>query len=623
MKKSGIAVAFVLVVLALAVLAVPAHAPRPTASLAFSSTGVAGSAPGTLRTAVAPATPTPQTTFPRTVLIETFTGVWCPHCPAETQSLYQFDLNTSHSVLNIAELHVCGQAPPAACLDNYVPPDQTSYTRGTFYSVCGYPDVFFDGQHDVCGASNSESQMGGEYAQHIANASAYAGNVSIADVASVSLGNVSDFVNVTSGVTGTYNAVTYLLEYIGKLNVNNGGGPHDIGNVVRETLYNHPLNLTAGEKTSFHAIGPVNSSWNTQNLSVATLVQANATHIVQNANMSAVSNMVTTVTSNASIVVSGNTATITVHAINGSSGLAIPGATVTVSPSLGSVNPTSGVTGSGGTFTTTFTASNVSAPQPVLISAQVQASGFVDGTGAVSIVVNPLVLSPAPTGLTVMPGNGEVTLNWTTPAAGGFGDTYYVYRSTSASGGYGPIGTSTTNQYVDSSVLTGQSYWYTVSAQNTSGFSGNTTATGATGVTTVPQGLPSTIAWWFSIDSQNFTSTGASSLPLFLPTGNFTYQFAPRSYAYVGEPVTAMLHVAGTPITLTAAFVPRYASLEGTVSPANAAVTLNGTVVNLTGGAFVEALAAGSYVIDVTAPGYQSNSTTVVLTPGNLTTDNV
>jgi hypothetical protein len=475
----------------------------------------------------------------------------------------------------------------------------------------------------VCGASNSETQMGGEYAQHIANASAYPGNVSIADTASVTLGNVSDFVNVTSGVTGTYNAVTYLLEYIGKLNVNNGGGPHDIGNVVRETLYNHPLNLTAGEKTSFHAIGLLNSSWNAKNLSVATLVQDNATHIVQNANMSAVSNMVTTVSSNASTVTSGQTALITVHAINGSSGLPISGATVTVSPSLGSVNPTGGVTGSGGTFTTTFTASNVSAPQPVLISAQVQASGFVDGMGAVSIVVNPLVLSPIPTGLTVTPGNGVVALNWTTPATGGAGDTYYIYRSTSASGGYATIGTSITDQYNDTSVTMGQAYWYTVSAQNNTGFSGNTSAIGATGVTAVSQGLPSTVGWWFSVDSLNQTSTGAGSLPLFLPTGNFTYEFASKSYAYVGEPVTALLHVADAPITLTAAFVPRYASLEGTVSPVSAAVTLNGTVVNLTGGAFVEALAAGTYVLDVTAPGYQSNSTTVTLTPGNLTTANV
>ena len=222
--------------------------------------------------------------------------------------------------------------------------------------------------------------------------------------------------------------------------------------------------------------------------------------------------------------------------------------------------------------------------------------------------------------MTVTPGNGQITLNWTAPATGGTGVTYYVYRATAASGTFAPIGTSITNEYVDSSLTQGQSYWYTVGAQNSSGgFSANTTATAATGVTAVPHGLPSSVTWWFSIDSLNLTSAGDQSLPLFLPTGNFTYEFAPASYAYIAKPVTAALDVNGTPITLTASFSPRYASLEGTVSPASAVVTLNGAAVNLTSGTFVEALPAGNYTVNVTASGYESNSTIVTLTPGNLT----
>jgi hypothetical protein len=624
MTKNGIAVGLVLMILALGILTVPAHLGRSLAPGAVSSPGLPGGSAGVLRTALAPAAPHPLTSFPRTVLIETFTGVWCPNCPAETQSLYQYDANTSHSVLNIAELHVCEFAPPRACGDNYVPPDGTSNSRTTFYNVCGgVPDVFFDGQHDVCGATQNTTQMGGQYGQLLAKALQYPGNVSISQSASILLGNVTASVNVTAGVSGTYNAVSYLLEFIGKTGLNYDPEPHSVGNAVRETLYNHPVTLTAGQTTEITEKGRLNSSWNTHNLSVVSFLQDNTTKIVQNANMTAVSNMLTTVTANESSVTEGGTATVTVHVVNASSGLSISGATVSLSTTGGSLGATGGVTGSAGIFTTTFTAPTVSVPKPFVITAQVQASGYVDSSGAFAILVNPIVLSPVPTGLTVTPGTGQVTLNWTTPAAGGYGDTYYVYRSSSASGGYATIGTSITDQYVDSNLVTGQSYWYTVSADNSSGFSGNTSAAAATGVTAVPQGLPASVEWWLSIDSLNVTSPGTTSLPLFLPTGNFTYEFAPTSYAYVATPVTSLLHVAGASITVSAVFSPRYASLEGSVSPANALVTLNGATVNLTSGAFVEALPAGTYTLNVSASGYQSNSSTVTLTPGNLTTDSI
>jgi len=45
-----------------------------------------------------------------------------------------------------------GQGP---CLDDYVPPDNTSTVRGGFYNVCGFPDVFFDGLYPSCGSTNN------------------------------------------------------------------------------------------------------------------------------------------------------------------------------------------------------------------------------------------------------------------------------------------------------------------------------------------------------------------------------------------------------------------------------------------------------------------------------------
>ncbi|HEV8049891.1 MAG TPA: hypothetical protein VGP88_04795, partial [Thermoplasmata archaeon] len=149
MKNKGATTAIVLLTIMVAgLLATPAFAAGSTrwttAPLERSVSVVAPS----VSHGSAPLVPTPMTGYPRTVLIETFTGVWCPHCPAEAQSLYQFDQNTSHNVLNIAELHGCEFAPGTGpCGDGYVPPDGSTDARGAFYGLTGYPTVITDGLH--------------------------------------------------------------------------------------------------------------------------------------------------------------------------------------------------------------------------------------------------------------------------------------------------------------------------------------------------------------------------------------------------------------------------------------------------------------------------------------------
>jgi hypothetical protein len=249
---------------------------------------IAGSGPAIPSTQGAPR---PSVGFPRTVLVEAFTAVWCIHCPAESQALFDIDHNTSRSSVDIAELHVCaftaGQGP---CLENYIPADNTSTIRAAYYNVCGYPDIFFDGAHPACGASNNASQMVSQYTQAIANASAIPGNVSIAQDPRYTSANVMNFLGITSAVTGSFQAITYLAEYLGLQNVSNGYGPHDLGWVVRETLVNQSISLVAGAVTYLRGSGPLNSSWNVSNLSVITLVQDPATKVIENTNMSSVTN---------------------------------------------------------------------------------------------------------------------------------------------------------------------------------------------------------------------------------------------------------------------------------------------------------------------------------------------
>ncbi|MCI4351238.1 MAG: PEGA domain-containing protein [Thermoplasmata archaeon] len=563
---------------------------------------------------------TPLVTIPRTVLIETFTGVWCHFCPEETQALHYIDLSTPRTAVVIAELHVCAFPPGSGpCLENYVPPDKTSDTRGLFYNVCGYPHVFFDGDHSICGAVGTVAQTQTKYYQYIANASRFPGNVSISESATVVSGNVTLHATVNSAITGTYNAVSYLMERIDKQNQSNGYGPHDVDSVVRATLLNHPVSLVAGSATQLSAQGALLSTWNTLNLSVITFIQENSTKIVENANTALVTTLSTAMTANQTTLFSGGNAKLSLQVGNTSTGAPLAGAAVTLASNAGGTfTPASGVTAADGSFVSVFQAPTVLTTTTITVTATVAAAGYTPGSALSTLVVNPIIVPLVPTGLTLVPGKLQVTLNWTPPASGATGLLYHVYRSTCLVGVYSEIGNSNSPAYVDSGLTAGHCYWYKVSAENSGGFSVNTTVISATGVTVVTQGLPSSIGWWIDIDTANFSSHTNGSLSLYLPSGSFSYEVGPRSYAFLATASAGPLVVSQVPLTIAATFLPRYASLHAVVTPSTATVTLNGVAVALTSGTFDSSLTAGTYYLNVSAPGYVANASTVFLTPGNL-----
>ncbi len=204
---------------------------------------------------------------------------------AAAQALYNLQQNESPDSLAIVELHACyypvGEGP---CMDSYVPPDNTTTHRADFYDVCGYPDVYFDGDYSVCGAGSSVAQVQAQYASAISNASSVPGNASIAQIAYYAGGEVYDSLEATSAQTGPFWLVSYLAEYIGKTDVNVGSGDHSVGWVVRETLDDQELEFASGIPVQLNLSRPLNASWNVDNLSVVTLVQENGTRIVENAN---------------------------------------------------------------------------------------------------------------------------------------------------------------------------------------------------------------------------------------------------------------------------------------------------------------------------------------------------
>jgi fibronectin type 3 domain-containing protein len=82
-----------------------------------------------------------------------------------------------------------------------------------------------------------------------------------------------------------------------------------------------------------------------------------------------------------------------------------------------------------------------------------------------------------PTGLTATAGNNQVALSWTASSGA---TSYNVKRATVNGGPYTTIASPTTTSYTNTGLTNGTTYYYVVSAVNSSGQSGNSTQVSAT-----------------------------------------------------------------------------------------------------------------------------------------------
>jgi fibronectin type 3 domain-containing protein len=95
----------------------------------------------------------------------------------------------------------------------------------------------------------------------------------------------------------------------------------------------------------------------------------------------------------------------------------------------------------------------------------------------------------APTALMATAGNAQVSLSWATSATA---TSYNVKRSTTTSGPYTKISSPTATNFTDTSLTNGTTYFYVVSAVNSTGESANSTQASATPVApTQPPAVPS------------------------------------------------------------------------------------------------------------------------------------
>jgi len=90
---------------------------------------------------------------------------------------------------------------------------------------------------------------------------------------------------------------------------------------------------------------------------------------------------------------------------------------------------------------------------------------------------------PIPTGLTATAGDKQVALTWNASTGA---TSYHVKRSTTSGGPYSQIAVPTTNNYTDSGLTNGTTYYYVVSALNANGESGNSSQASAIPVASPP-----------------------------------------------------------------------------------------------------------------------------------------
>jgi fibronectin type 3 domain-containing protein len=108
----------------------------------------------------------------------------------------------------------------------------------------------------------------------------------------------------------------------------------------------------------------------------------------------------------------------------------------------------------------------------------VNSSGESANSAQVSATPSAPIVAPAtPTNLTATAGNAVVTLAWSASAGA---TSYNVKRATTSGGPYSQLAAPTANGYTDSAVTNGTTYYYVVSAVNSSGESANSAQVVAT-----------------------------------------------------------------------------------------------------------------------------------------------
>jgi hypothetical protein len=116
----------------------------------------------------------------------------------------------------------------------------------------------------------------------------------------------------------------------------------------------------------------------------------------------------------------------------------------------------------------------------------------------------PAAPPPPPAGLTATAGDATVTLNWTASAGA---TSYHVKRSTKSGGPYTQVAAPTSTTYTDPALVNNATYFYVVTAVNSTGESANSTEVNATPVSSVPP----TFGVWTNVTPANADPTNGAA----------------------------------------------------------------------------------------------------------------
>lgn len=192
-----------------------------------------------------------------------------------------------------------------------------------------------------------------------------------------------------------------------------------------------------------------------------------------------------------------------------------------------------------------------------------------------------LPVPAAPTGLTATAGNAQVMLAWTASAGA---TSYNVKRSTTNGSGYQTVGSPTTTNFTNSGLTNGTTYYYVVTAVNSSGESSASSQASATPAAApqppaAPTGLTATagnaqvsLSWTASVGATNYhvkrsTTSGTGYTQIAAPTvANFLDTTVTNGTAYFY--VVSALNAVGESAN----------SAQVTATPANVAADVTITV---------------------------------------------
>lgn len=189
-----------------------------------------------------------------------------------------------------------------------------------------------------------------------------------------------------------------------------------------------------------------------------------------------------------------------------------------------------------------------------------------------------------PTGLTATAGNAQIALSWSA-SAGATG--YIVNRALSSSGPYSAIVSVPGTSYLNTGLVNGTTYYYTVAATNAFGQSAASAYRGATptgsqsgGVTNTIQAEAGVIAGGVTIDSNNagFNGTGFANFP----TTGGSLQFNNVAGGSGGAGTLTIRYALGITTSRTGQLVVNGVTTSITFNPSGAWTTWTNKVVNIT-----------------------------------------